>query len=105
MRDIALGQYFPGNSFLHRMDPRVKMVLTFLYIFAVFIPRNWVGLCGAVAFLAIAVLLSKLPVKLVLKSIKPVIPLVLITSALNIFYVSEGTAVFEWWVIHITTKG
>lgn len=105
VRDITLGQYFPGNSFLHRMDPRVKMVLTFLYIFAVFIPRNWAGLCAAVAFLAIAVLLSKLPVKLVLKSIKPVIPLVLITSALNIFYVSEGTAVFEWWVIHITTKG
>ena len=67
VRDITLGQYFPGNSFLHRMDPRVKMVLTFLYIFAVFIPRNW-GLCAAVAFLAIAVLLSKLPVKLVLKA-------------------------------------
>ena len=48
---ITIGQYFPGNSLVHRMDPRVKLVLTFAYIIAVFIPRNWVGLAAAVAFL------------------------------------------------------
>lgn len=105
MIDITLGQYFPGNSLLHRMDPRVKMVLIFLYIFSVFIPRNWAGLGLAVAFLVFAIILSRLPIKLIFKSIKPIIPLVLITSALNIFYISDGTTLFKWGFIQITTKG
>jgi energy-coupling factor transport system permease protein len=105
MRDITIGQFFPGNSSLHRMDPRVKLVLTFLYVFAVFIPRNWIGLSVSVAFLVFAILLSKLPINLIFKSIKPILPLVLITSALNIFYISEGAKIFEWGFIHITTKG
>ena len=85
---ITIGQYFPGNSLVHRMDPRVKLVLTFAYIIAVFIPRNWVGLAAAVAFLILSVALSRLPVKLIWKSIKPILPLILFTSIINIFFVS-----------------
>ncbi len=105
LNGITIGQYFPGDSLLHRMDPRVKLVLTFVYIFAVFIPQNWVGLALAVCFLVFSVAVSRLPVKLVLKSVKPIIPLIIITSALNIFYVDEGVHLFDWGFIHITTQG
>ena len=105
LTDITIGQYFPGNSLLHRMDPRMKLVLTFAYIVAVFIPRNWVGLGLAIAFLAVSVACSRLPLRLVFKSIKPILPLILITSLLNIFYVREGLVLVDWWVFHITLKG
>lgn len=102
---VTIGQYFPGHSLLHRMDPRVKLVLTFVYIFAVFIPRNWVGLLLAVLFLVLCVALSRLPVRLVLKSIKPILWLVAFTSLLNIFYVDKGVHLFDWGFIHITSQG
>ena len=101
---ITIGQYFPGNSLVHRMDPRVKLVLTFAYIIAVFIPRNWVGLAAAVAFLILSVALSRLPVKLIWKSIKPILPLILFTSIINIFFVS-GDPLVDWWIIHISVQG
>ena len=105
LSEITIGQYFPGKSLLHRMDPRVKLVLTFIYIFAVFIPRNWIGLGISVGFLISSVILSRLPVKLVLKSIKPILPIILITSILNIFYVKKGEPIFDWGFIHITVQG
>ncbi|HBT64039.1 MAG TPA: transporter [Ruminococcaceae bacterium] len=105
LNDITIGQYYPGNSMLHRMDPRVKLVLTFVYIFSVFIPRNWAGLAIAAGFLIFIIILSDLPAKLIFKSIKPILPLILITSALNIFYVSKGVPLFDWGFIHITSQG
>lgn len=105
LTDITIGQYFPGNSLLHRMDPRIKLVLTFAYIIAVFIPRNWVGLGLAIAFLVVSVALSRLPLRLIFKSIKPILPLILITSLLNIFYVRDGQVLVDWWIFHITLKG
>ena len=101
---ITIGQYFPGNSLVHRMDPRVKLVLTFAYIVAVFIPRNWVGLAAAVAFLILSVALSRLPIKLIWKSIKPILPLILFTSVINIFFV-DGDPLVDWWIIHISVQG
>ncbi|MDD4413700.1 MAG: energy-coupling factor transporter transmembrane protein EcfT [Oscillospiraceae bacterium] len=105
LSDITIGQYFPGKSLLHRMDPRVKLILTFIYIFAVFIPRNWVGLGIAVSFLFFSIILSRLPIKLILKSIKPILPIILITSILNIFYVKKGDPLFDWGFIHIKSQG
>lgn len=105
LNGITIGQFFPGNSLLHRMDPRVKLVLTFAYIVAVFIPRNWAGLALAAGFLIFAITLSRLPLKLIFKSVKPIIPIILFTSALNIFYVTGGKRIFDWAFIHITTEG
>ena len=105
LNEITIGQYFPGNSLLHRMDPRVKLVLTFVYIVAVFIPHNWIGLAFVVAFLFFSTMVSRLPLKLVYKSVKPIIPLVILTSALNIFYVSDGMHLLDWGFLHITSKG
>ena len=64
MSDMTIGQYYPGHSLLHRLDPRMKLVLTLLFIVVVFLPRNWVGLAAATLFLAVVIGLSRLPVKL-----------------------------------------
>lgn len=105
LKDITIGQYFPGNSLLHRMDPRMKLVLTFAFIIAVFIPRNWIGLGMVLAFLAASVAVSRLPLRLVFKSLKPILPIILITSLLNVFYIREGLVLLDWWIFHITLKG
>ena len=105
LTDITIGQYFPGNSLLHKMDPRAKLILTFAYIVAVFVPRNWAGLSLAVAFLVMSVWLSHLPLKLIFKSLKPILPLIVFTSIINIFYVRDGLVLVDWWIIHITLQG
>ena len=105
LKDITLGQYFPGNSLLHKMDPRAKLILTFAYIVAVFVPRNWAGLSLAVAFLVMSVWLSHLPLKLIFKSLKPILPLIVFTSIINIFYVRDGLVLVDWWIFTITTEG
>ena len=102
---ITIGQFFPGDSLLHRMDPRMKLVLTFGYIVAVFVPQNWVGLGIAIAFLFVSVALSRLPVKLIWKSVKPILPLIIFTSFINIFYVKGEVVLVDWWIIHITLQG
>ena len=102
---VTLGQYFPGKSLLHRMDPRVKLVLTLAYIVMVFLPQNWFGLAVAIAFLAVSATVSKLPARLLWRSIKPVLPLVLFTSIINVFYLQDGAVLLDVWFIHITTSG
>ncbi len=104
LSDITIGQFFPGKSFLHRMDPRVKLALTFAYIIVIFLPKNWVGLAIAVGFLAFCVLLSRIPVKIILKGLKPVLPLLIFTTVINIFYV-DGTVLAKFWIFTITWEG
>lgn len=104
LSDITIGQFFPGQSVLHRMDPRVKLALTFVYIIVIFIPRNWWGLGLAAAALVGVALLSRLPARLLLKGLKPVLPLILFTSVINLFYV-DGTILWQWWILRITWEG
>ena len=104
LSDITIGQFFPGKSLLHRMDPRVKLALTFAYIIVIFLPKNWVGLAAAVAFLAVCVLLSSIPPKVLLKGLKPVIPLLIFTSIINVFYV-DGPTKWEFWIFSISLEG
>ena len=105
MGDITIGQYFPGKSLLYRLDPRMKLVLTLLFIVLVFLPQNWWGILPVVAFMALILGLSRLPIRLMWRSIKPVLFLVAFTAALNVLYVHEGTTLFQWQFIHITTGG
>ena len=104
LSDITIGQFFPGNSLLHRLDPRVKLVLVFSYILAVFLPDNWMGLALAVVLLVAAVGISRIPPKVILKGLKPVLPLLIFTSLINIFYV-QGRILFEFWIFRITAEG
>ena len=103
MKDITLGQYFPGNSILHRIDPRMKLVLTLCFIGLVFLPQTWWGLLTVGLFLVLVLGLSRLPIRLMWRSTKPVLFLVLFTSILNILYVHDGTPL--WPGGFITTGG
>ena len=105
IKDITIGQYFPGNSLLHRLDPRMKLFLTVLFMVLVFLPKNWIALGVVLLFLAVMVALSRLPVKLLWKSVKPILFVVLFTAVLNIFYVREGRVLLEAGFLCITTGG
>ena len=105
IKDITIGQYFPGNSIIHRMDPRMKLILTFIYIIVIFVCKNFYSLGVMVAALVIMVLLSKIPVKTILKSVKPIFIIILFTAILNVLYTKTGTIIFEWKFIHISTGG
>ena len=105
LNNITIGQYFPGNSLLHRLDPRMKLTLTMLFIVLVFIPRNWIGLGLAVLVLAGTVALSHLPVRLLWRSVKPILLIVGFTSVLQMFYVNGGVTLLQLGFIRITTQG
>ena len=106
LKDITIGQFFPGNSLLHKLDPRIKILLTIAYIALVFIPRNWVGLAVTAVFLTVVYALSRLPVMLIVRSIKPIIPVVLLTAGLSALYVQgDGDPLVSWWIIRIYAEG
>ncbi len=105
IKDITIGQYFPGNSVVHRMDARMKIVLTFALIVGIFLCKSLVSLAVIVITTFSLILLSKVPVKMVLKSVKPLAIIVAFTAILNVFYINGGTTFFEWRFLHITSKG
>nr|AHF25404.1 ABC-type cobalt transport system, permease component CbiQ and related transporters [uncultured bacterium Contig137] len=103
--DITFGQYYPGKSVLHRMDPRMKLSLTFAMIIVLFLCKNFLSLGLTVLFTVAAVIFSGVHPKVILKSIKPIVLILIFTAALNIFYTKGGEVYFEWWKIQITEKG
>ncbi len=104
LKDITIGQYFPGNSAVHRMDPRVKLILTVAFVALLFIAKNPAALGIAAAMLFFVYPLSKIPVRMIAKSLKPIIPIVLLTAVLNMLFIT-GETIFEFWVIKISDKG
>ena len=86
LKDITIGQYFPGKSIIHRLDPRFKIIITAVFIVMLFSADNFIGLAVGVGFLLISFLLSEIPFNLMLKSLKPIIPIILFTTVLNIFF-------------------
>lgn len=105
VRDITFGQYFHSNSILHRVDPRLKLVLLLGFIVFIFVSGNAYAL-GLMGLLTVTlVLLSKVPIRLFLKSIKAILIVIILTSILNALYVDSGRVVAEFWVIKITTGG
>lgn len=102
--DITIGQYFPGNSVLHKMDPRMKIILTMFLIVLIFICKNVVSLFLVVLCTFLLVLVSKIRLKTVLKSIKPLTVIIIITSLLNLFY-GTGEPLVEFWRLKITLNG
>lgn len=102
--DITIGQYFPGNSPIHKMDARMKIVLLFLLIASIFICKNIISLLLVIVFAAVLVLISKIPFKTVMKSIKPLAIIILLTSVLNLFY-GKGDVLVELGRLKITLDG
>lgn len=104
-RDVAFGQYYPGNSFLHKMDARVKMVLSLVYLICIFFIQSFFGFGVIFFLLALIVAVSRVPVRSVLKSIKPILILLIFTTLLNLFFNLEGETLVQWWIFRITTGG
>ncbi len=105
IKDITIGQFFPGKSFIHKLDARVKIVLTlFLLVFS-FISKNFYSLSLIIVIGVVSYLLSGISVKVIVKSLKPLIPIILLTTLLQLYYVKDGSVLFEWRFISITDKG
>lgn len=105
LRDITIGQYFPGESLIHRLDPRFKIVITLIYILMLFTGDNIICLAVGAVYTVTAVLLSEISFRMFVKSIKPLFPFLLLTALLNILFVGTGEPLFEWKFIKITEDG
>ena len=106
LRDITIGQHFPGNSLVHRFDPRLKLVLTVAYIVLLFAASNPLGLTLSILFLGVMYKVAKIPVTMIGKSLKPILPIVLFTAVLNLFFVSgEGDPLVHFWFLTIYAEG
>ncbi|MCL2201278.1 MAG: energy-coupling factor transporter transmembrane protein EcfT [Oscillospiraceae bacterium] len=105
LKDITLGQFFPGNTIVHRLDPRVKLLLTLVYITALFIAQGLLGYILMLAVLLTCLSLSKIGPKTVLRGLRPVIIIILLTVILNVFFIRGETVLFEWRFIVITREG
>lgn len=104
LKDITIGQYFPADSVIHRLDPRLKIVVTVLMVIVLFFIDSAVSFLMIIGFILAVIAISKIPLKMVVKSVKPIIPLIIITSVLNIFFIG-GEYIFEWWIIKVSIEG
>lgn len=104
LRDITLGQYYQTDSVIHRLDPRVKIATTLLFIVSLFIVDNFIGYLIALLFLAAVIKLSNVPVKFIFKGMKAIYMLLLITMLFNMF-LTPGTPIVSIWKLKITIEG
>lgn len=105
IKDITIGQYFPGTSVIHRMDSRVKLLLDILYLVILFSSQTFTGLLVGILFMVVCYLLSHIKLIMILKSIKPILPLMLFTGVLNILFITGEEPLFKWWIISIYPEG
>ena len=105
LKDITLGQYFPGNSVVHRLDPRTKLVMLVVYIVALFVAVNWISYGVMFVFLATCIAISKIPVKSIVRGMKPLMFILLFTAVLNIFFTEGETVLVSFWAVEITLEG
>ena len=104
IRDITIGQYYQADSVIHRLDPRVKLMGTLIFVISLFLGSNiWLYLVVA-AFLAIVIALSKIPLKFIVKGLKAIVILIVISAAFNLF-LTPGTPLIKIWKLTITHEG
>ncbi len=105
LKDITLGQYFPGNSPVHRLDPRTKLVLLIVYIVALFTASDWVSYGVVFVFLTFTVAISTIPLKSILHGMKPLVMILIFTGVLNVFFTTGEKLLVKFWVISIYWEG
>ncbi len=106
IKDITIGQYFPGKSFIHKLDARTKIVFTvvILLMFMIICKNFWS--LGLLSFLCVgSYLLSRIPVKVIVKSLKPLLPIIILTTVIQLYYTKGGDVFFQWKFIEVTEKG
>lgn len=106
VKNISIGQYIPGDSYIHKLDPRVKILISLIYIIDLFLINNFKGYIIVIAFTVIVILLSKVKLVYIYKGIKPIIILVLITAIFNVFLTrGSGNPIFSWRIFKIYKEG
>ncbi len=105
LKDITLGQYFPGQSVIHRLDPRTKLIMLVVYIVALFLAGSWVSYGLMFLFLAAVIWMSTIPLKSILRGMKPLVMILIFTGVLNLFFTQEGEVIFHFWILTMTTGG
>ena len=104
LKDITLGQFFPGKTIVHRLDPRTKLIMTILYIAALFLAKGIFGYGLVFLFLCTAVALSRIRVSALFKGLKPLIFIIILTACINLFF-TAGDPLISFWIIKITKQG
>ena len=102
--DITIGQYYPGNSLLHKLDPRTKIMAILVYMVALFVVNNFYGLLGMLLISVVVVAISQIPIKYFFRGLKMILFIVLLTVALQIF-MTPGTVIWQWGILKITAEG
>ena len=104
LKDITLGQYFPGNSFIHRLDAMIKLILSAVYLVIIFLIKNFYGYGLLAAFTLFTIIISTVPLKFVLKGIKPLLWFIIFTAILNLF-MTGGTVIWQFGFLKLTKEG
>ena len=104
LKDITLGQFFPGSSVVHRLDPRTKLLLLVGYIVALFVASGWISYAVCFAFLAMSIAISRIPLKSIFHGLKPLVVILIFTGVLNIFF-TPGTPIFQLGFLTVTWEG
>ncbi len=105
IKDITIGQFFPGKSFVHKLDARAKIILTIVFLIFSFISKNFFSLIVICVVGVTSYGLSRISPRVILKSLKPLIPIILLTTVLQLYYVKDGSVLLSWKFIEITDKG
>ncbi|MEZ3468414.1 MAG: energy-coupling factor transporter transmembrane protein EcfT [Schaedlerella sp.] len=105
IRDITIGQYYPAKSCIHRLDPRVKIVCTLLFLVSLFVQNSVLGYGIATLFLAMVIKTSRVPLKFIVKGLKAIVVLLLFTVCMNLFLTKGGKELVHFWIFHITENG
>jgi len=105
LKDITLGQYFPGESPIHRLDPRAKLICVLCYIVALFLAKGWATYLAMFAVLAVVIGVSTITPKAILRGLKPVVLLLIFTAVLNLLYYPGEHVLLSFWVFRITLEG
>ena len=104
LKDITLGQYFPGDTLAHRLDPRTKLLATGLYIIAIFLAKGPIAYGVLILTLIVSVRISKVGARALFRGLKPVLFIIAFTAVLNLFY-TPGTVIAQFWIFHVTREG
>lgn len=105
LKDVTLGQFFPGDSFVHKLDPRTKLVFLIVYIVALFTASNWISYGLILAFLVLTIIVSKIPIKSIVSGMKPLVFILIFTGVLNIFFTAGETVLVSFWIFTVSVEG